>query len=683
MNTILTQNYENHKNSLTILPRPPISFSDEPEIVSQLCSKSSIELLTREKCFGFFICDSFEPDTISENISSRDSCLFIPAPNFSKIVLIKIIHDRSGDNLDNLIGNPITSQLNRLNLIFKNERAEKIPIAVLIIFKVEDQKNQANKVNKTDSNKAPENYAAILDQIKQFVIKKEFNKLEIEFHFILKNSDPALERKQKQKLKQAFADSREIPRAIKESIFEFLGKRDIEIDLQITPKKFKKIGSAEITLTDFDEVVYMYKLYFPAKDHRLEIQPSILQIKETLLYKTGQRGELLDGSDGYIGELKEFLESFVAKVSKPVGLLIKAYKNMQLNAILHRPFFNNRFDIDWIYCGHKMILAFEIGRTNSPENPTTAILNKLQQVLSKSLPTMYLALHAIFRSFPENVSGSQDDEEFSKRYWEFIKRCFRFVIFFPNLSAEQFVEILQTAKEPFKVGKQKAVLYRKIFGLISSTNENRLSNILFLLHEDLYSPAKPKTFYVDQDLKVSESPVQVTDVLQTKVNYRQPKLKYKQLEFVSGIFALSTLIKKEIFPSSVEKALIPRDENYLQERKRSSKQTKLEDNESDFLDVVLSPQQHRILSENKRRVFVAGEPGSGKTALLLARAKIAANDSEIEHILFAVPEGKTEFKTFLLDFVNKPGHEKLKNKFMLVTTEEMANPRTRGVDSGW
>ena len=662
--------FAERKNQLTIFPHTPSSFSDEPEIMSNLFNKFSIDLLNYEAYSGFLICESDPPNTTSEISKYRQSCLFIPAPNYSRIVLIKSIHSFR-DSLETAIRDPIVSQLNQLNLTFKNERAEKIPIVILIVFIVK-------KTGKEES----ENCEKIFAQITEFNTK-DFEKLDIEFVFLLKNknTNPGLDLKtEKKKLKQAILVPGENLET-KKSIFKFLRTHDAEVDLQITTKNFKKIGSAEITLTDFDEVVYMYKLYFPAKDHSLEMLPSMMGLTDTLLYKTGERGELLQNCEGYIGEQKDFWGSYIAKLCNPVGLLIKAYSDVQINTILRRPVFNNHFDIDWIYCGHKVILAIEVGRTNSPDCPIYTIVNKLEQVLCKNLPTMYLALHAIFRSFPENFSRNEHDT--SIRFWSFVKKRFRFVIFFPNLSAQAFRQILQTAREPLdNVAKQKAVAYRNIFGLISTAKENRLSSILFLMHEDLHSTTTPKTFYVEKDLNVLESRMQITEILQAKVNYRKLRPKYKRLEFVSGIFAFSTLIRKEIFPStdSADKTLISRDQKYLQDQKRFLKQTKFQVNESDFLDVVLSPQQHRILSENKRRVLIAGEPGSGKTALLLARAKISARDPNIEHIMFAIPEEKTEFKKFLLDFVDKPGNEGLKTKFIMVTIEEMSDPSLRRPD---
>ena len=664
-NSLKMETYlEKHTNILTIFPRAPCSFSDEPEIVSNLFNKFSIDFLHHENCSGFVICQSDQPNATSENSISRQSSWFIPAPHFSQIVLIKRIH-RFGESLEAVIGSHISSQLSQLNLTFKNEKVDKIPIVILFIFIVQHP------------NKELENCNAILDQITKFVSIQEFEKLDILFRFLFKNksSHPGLDsKKERQKLKNLISVQKE-NLEIKKSIFEFLQVHDSEVNLQISTKKFKKIGSAEITLADFDEVVYLYKLYFPAKDHSLETLPSKMWETDSLLYKTGHRGELLESSEGYFGEMKDFWENYVTKLSNPVGLLIKSYSNAHVNAILHRPVFSNQLDIDWIYCGHKMILAIEIGRTNLPESPIYSICNKLEQVLGKILPSTFLALHAIFRSFPKNIR-KKENEEYSKTFWLFVRRSFRFVIFFPNLSAKSFKEVIQASREPLdKKARQKTIGYRKIFSLISTAKQYRLSSILFLMHEDLHSTAKPKTFYVDKDLNISESRIQVTEVFQAKVNYRNPKPKYKLLEFVSGIFALSTLIKKEIFPSSADKTNTPRDQKNLQDQKVFLKQKNLVFNE--FLDVVLSPQQHRILSENKRRVLIAGEPGSGKTSLLLAKAQIAAYDSKIEHILFAIPEEKTQFKDFLLDFVNKRGNERLKSKFILATFEEMSNPSLR------
>ncbi len=77
---------------------------------------------------------------------------------------------------------------------------------------------------------------------------------------------------------------------------------------------------------------------------------------------------------------------------------------------------------------------------------------------------------------------------------------------------------------------------------------------------------------------------------------------------------------------------------FLALSKHITKEKKNRNSESDetaepgFLDVILSPQQKRILNTASPAVMIHGEPGSGKTLLLIQKAIEAAQGETIKTV---------------------------------------------------
>ena len=83
-------------------------------------------------------------------------------------------------------------------------------------------------------------------------------------------------------------------------------------------------------------------------------------------------------------------------------------------------------------------------------------------------------------------------------------------------------------------------------------------------------------------------------------------------------------------------------------------------------DLILSPQQKRILEEKKRFLVLLGEPGCGKTSLLLARALNAAEDPNVENIFFSIPKTKIPMRRWLEKFISSSSSVNLKKKWKVI-----------------
>ena len=144
---------------------------------------------------------------------------------------------------------------------------------------------------------------------------------------------------------------------------------------------------------------------------------------------------------------------------------------------------------------------------------------------------------------------------------------------------------------------------------------------------------------------------------------------------VAALLALSFFVNEKLEIEEFAKLPLTTDEKFLNDQQKFIKK----ESESQFLflkqlNITLSPQQHRILTQNKKLLLLVGEPGAGKTVLLLAKAFVAATDPSIESIFYYAPAVKTALKEDVLKFVQYPEYEELfSKKFKYLSDEELFN----------
>ena len=653
------------------MPRLPKQFVNDPAVLGCLSNKTSIDLLKEEKQSGVLICngDNMQQQT-SGGESCQRACIFIPSPDFDKIVLMKIVHPQKClSDMRMTIYKSLASQLHVLDNNLENGlKGEVIPVIILLIIVM---KEVAKEKIESEASSHSNIINWIRKEVLQFAIR-HFANISVDLKHVCKNKKTLgigiiAEKKKFQEILSCgtgLASKYEC-----QILLNFVKRFDREITLEISTKRFKNLGGGDICLSQFHEVIYMFKLYFPGKDSALETLPDFLKIRDNLLDRTDGHGCLRDNYESFIGEIRDFWVNFVAKIPDPIGLLIKSYTDSKINSILDQVTFNCRFEIDWLYCGDELILAFEIGRTNNPTNPLCTIYNKFEQVLNKLMPTMFLVLTVLHKSIQKFSLVTETNQNF----WLFVYKTFKFVLFLPNISSDVFTQIVSDLKNKEKL--KKFPILNRLKNVISKAASEKLENLLILTLDDPYTPnCRTKNFKIDQNLNLEESQKTVQDLIKHGHFNRQTNEQNSVIQYISGLLAFSCLIEKDLLPSEKENwarnYVTPVPTFYEQ---KLNAITKTEDSKKELLDVILSPQQHRILQENRRRVLIVGEPGSGKSALLLARAKQAAQDNKIQHILFSTPAGKTEYRELVHSYVNKPGNELLKSKFCFISVEDLAD----------
>ena len=654
---------------LLVLPKLPEHFGIDYSISSCISNKTSIDLLTEEKHFGILICFS-EQENVEKGINFRPACVYIPEPMFDKMVFMKIIKlQNSNVNLEQNLYESISSQLMLFDANFENNIREKIPVCVLLVCVVNNLTETSTHGNLFDS---------LSEKITSFA-SENIGKLTVEVEKVFKkrkNSGIGFSG-EKKRFREIVSKRTSLTNLTNnDHLKNFVEKFNKHLPIVISTKIFKHPGGGEMSLKDFSKVICLYKFYFPATETKLDTLPHFLRIRDNLLDKTDNSGNLVENYEGYLGEVNYFWVNFVSKIPDPAGLLIKAYNDKNINSILTQTVFNSNFDIDWLFCGHKMILAFEIGRTNNPLCPISSITNKFEQVLGKLMPTMFIVLTSLYKSVQTCFLSTYFNDE---TFWQFVKRRFKFVIYWPNISGEVFVQLFRDLKE----AENSTGFKKHLKQLIQNSKPAMLQNLLILLHEDPKMPEiGTKTFNLDSNLEITEFETQVSEIMQCKIE--QENVENSIMSYISALLAFSCLIEKDLL-SAPDNQLLTTPNTSMTNNSGPTFFEKVSNKgplnaRLNFLDVILSPQQHRILAENRRRVLISGEPGSGKSALLFARAKQAARDDNIDHVIFSIPAGKSEFKIFVDCFINQPGNELLKQKFRFISFEDLANPDIFGKD---
>ena len=153
-----------------------------------------------------------------------------------------------------------------------------------------------------------------------------------------------------------------------------------------------------------------------------------------------------------------------------------------------------------------------------------------------------------------------------------------------------------------------------------------------------------------------------------------PRAKDKYLAEIASLLAIGYFLdKSSLTLEKFCKVPLTNDERFQEDHKKvvQSKEL-LKSLHLEQLKITLSPQQHRILTENKKCLLTKGEPGSGKTVLLLAKAYVAGQDHTISHIYYYAPKVKTALREEVDQFVNFPKYrEFFHERFKYLSDHEL------------
>ena len=331
---------------------------------------------------------------------------------------------------------------------------------------------------------------------------------------------------------------------------------------------------------------------------------------------------------------------------------MRGYSKVHLEAVLNEPFSHN-FEIDWILCGKERIFGFEVGRSDNAADPKKAIERKLEGVLCRIFPKFQYILVSFLKNFRMT---STEIKKFSEDH-------FGFVIYFPNIPKS-------TINSFFNENNSSVTKTKR---LLSSMSQSVLSQIYVMANEnEIFSSTVPNLYqFVCEEeiwgLKLAH--LAIGDIFGCKNDstlmdplqlFYEPSGKeiaetriIHEVHYLSGLLTFGFLVKTFSIHNDDPSRLTSSACSVETKRRTQS-------------DLILSPQQRRILKENKRFLLLLGEPGCGKTSLLLARALDASEDPDIESIYFFIPETKSSFIRWIKKFIKESNSQALKDKIHIM-----------------
>ena len=644
--------------SKNIAIRPAIlpELLDNPESVSVTGHPNCVKLLSRLKITEGLLLNWTKPLNLRrDNETPKPSAILIPSINGSSgVMILKQISSLSNSNAFSHVVEQVSEQLAELDSFINYMNFNRFKLQVCLIFVI-------IKVNEDDTMEER------VSQLEKHVFEnsKKLTTIRVETnHVFRKNENENLDHSQGQIF-------RAVLQRCATTISENSQPTNFIIDalIQSTPEFHylnlsgtlynchNSENNEGFNLQNVQKVKEVYSKFFKESLNRIMFLPDLDSIGHQLLKTTCERGCLpVKYADGFIGEYVNFTQCILSRFQKPKGLLIRGYSKNNIDAVLSEEFPHN-FEFDWILCTKNRIFGFEVGRTDNAIEPRKTIERKISAVFCRLLPKFLLILSSFLKFL-----GMPSDE--IKKFGE---RHFGFVIYYPNISKNAVINFFKDTNGEVKksirlLNSLSASVLSQVFVMIKeeenfdSTCPN-LYNFAFkgafwsltlspITTEDLFSCRKNDYFW-DQDL-LQHEPIGKS-IAENKIVH--------EVHYLSGLLSFGFLVKKfsiDYYPPPTPCW----DFKIGDERKIHS-------------DLILSPQQQRILVQNKRFLLLLGEPGCGKTSLLLARALSAAEDDNIEHILFFVPATKTKMINWLKEFVSQSNCVALKKKLFLQESWEM------------
>ena len=630
---------EDPEEGLNIIPQPPGCLNSNPYVKTSLSHRLFITQLVNSDITGtvirtfsgainLFSLTNAEREKIDGFVRESNlslGCLFVPRTENNALYLIKTVSqicEKEKVELIESIGNSIVYQLNLfqhfINSDYKfHENGIEIDfknLFIKVIILIWSQK----EVKKDHSAKFITGLTSFIKQ------KSENGKYFPNFRIDIRLSNP-------DGIKSAltYKPNSEIAPESNQVLFRHFISSLIEIEQNfakqnshntfyaLSTEKFRSFNDQECSFQNVASIVKIFNNYFPSKHSKLELVPNLLQAFENLLYMTTDYGKLehIAKYGAYMGEVRDFCHDFLSKLSKSNGIFLKNFTETHFSTLLHntapQPI---RFQIDWIFCGD-VIVGFEVGYAEDPDKPTTLIAKKIEQALTKIIPQMELIIHTFYTSYLASSIG--DDNTRDNDFAKFLETKFKFIIFITNIKLSTFKKTISSFKSALKNEKSagKSTIRTQVVNPVRNCADNSLNRLLFLA-EDQNNGLK--LLKIDQNLDVVDSGLKVDELFQQKLDR-----KFEIVEYASALFTLASLNK--VFDSQEEniktdsKVSFEIEERYWDSFIEWNQKRNKCSSSSIGLQFILSPEQHRILSENKRFVAIVGEPGSGKTSLLLAQ----------------------------------------------------------------
>ena len=633
----MEETLEKLRHNLILLPGAPLELQSLNPAVNFLLGKAkTVRTLYHMNLHGLVVSEQVPLNLKGDNNAGASAsqqspekvshgCLFIPAPKFDKVIVIKNVSSLSNDDSVSRISDSVLDQIYHLNNLFhylkrrsRFEGHDKLGVQFLVC-------HPTKLASETQ-------FASLKSAIYSKDAQKNCRNLDLSIDFIGENNLKTKIENEKQKYKKKPTCQTKLVEKLISHCTQTIPQAEM---YHLSKLKFNLLSKKPETFEQIDEVIQLFDFYFPDRHQKLLSVPHFNRIEDHMLYAYTNEGELGKFCDyaGYLGEVRLFSEKLLANLKSPTGILLKNFSNDHLNEILDFGFCaTQQFEIDWLYLGAIYIVAFEVGMSENPQLPRSAICNKIEQTIEKTIPQMQMILYSLL--VPYNEKRNQREKcSFDK----LIQKMFKVIVFLPNITLDSLVtefklirELCQSSQNDKKSASGGLQKIKTILNVLKN-KQQICSSVLFLV-EDKGQSNGLKLVRLAETLEIVDSDCSLEEFFSCTDSVQESLLK-----FLCSMFSFARLKSIE---NTNDKTVLEVDDRYKLSRKKVSQ----EDNEQkaetstgilSYSNFVLSPQQHRILSDNsKTHLVITGQPGTGKTTLLLAKAEELARSEEVTKIHF-------------------------------------------------
>ena len=593
------------------------------------------------------------------NSAPKNQSIFIPFLKKSRgIILIKNV---CALNVE-LLGNQIHQQLNELEtfIISLNITHQKLGVQLLLVLDKKCQRDSVNEIQELENHvlKSSSNFHCITVAVNAMANKTEkdtFTNDEKEFFNSILLTCMAQASKD-----ELDRESNPIIQALIDSTPQF-NYLKLSTNVYNNSNFEDKQG---IDLRNVKKVKETYSKFFATSSDKIMFLPDLDLMSHQILDSTkpDDGASILKDFDGFLGEYVNFTECLLSRLIDPKGLLIRGYSQKQLNAVLDENFSLN-FEFDWILCANDKLVVFEGGRSDNVSTPSNTVSRKLTQIFDKLLPKFQYFVVSFLKSI----------EMESNLIENFLQNHLQFIAYFSNISDDKIRSFLMGLNKEDKENLQFRIVNETLY----SMPRNITSQVLIMVCGDGEKSQKqlpvlynlqpvdngtgwtlvPSSITANDIFRCKKSSQTSSDISGISIGDCRP---VHEVHYISGLLTCGFLIQN-FRQAEVSQPLPSWD---LKVKAKTSRK-------GDYLsklhpDLTLSPQQKRILEENRKFLMLLGEPGCGKTSLLLARALNAAEDPNVETVFFPIPKTKIAMKIWLEKFLSSSTSVNLKKKLKLV-----------------
>ena len=428
---------------------------------------------------------------------------------------------------------------------------------------------------------------------------------------------------------------------------------------------FKSIdGSLSVCLHDTNSLAEFYDNYLSESSSKLITIPDFDRIESTKLYPKSSSSNakhyecpgLHPGRElnSHIGEFDRFWPHFKVWFPNTKGVLMHSYSQDQLLPLLENENIFS-FEFDWMYWSANKVLLFEVsmGKKIGP---------KLKQVFERHFTVLRILLH-----FFSTLT--------SKKYEEFFSKLFAFVIFCADINHEQLQDQVESAiKGSKKYWSNYQILDSLYF--VGNTNCQSKTNPFWK-----FDPIDRKTGKKTSSGKIVSCKMEFLSLTETEREF---------LKSLACLFSIGYFTKQNIEvlqPSlqtqdSLRSRFIKCQQKYLNKFLKTRDMNAHTSTFLDKLDVILSPQQFRIILDDPKILLCTAEAGSGKTQLLLAKALQGALDEDVDTVYFCIPEPpdpknegdwkRKDLEEIVMDFFKRNKND-FGSKFHMLSDGKLSN----------